>query len=67
MFPITETACVWALSAVPTETAIRFFVEQQLRTELPQANWAPFVDLRPFGSQGDVVQVPKIWSHGRPS
>ena len=57
--------CTVALSVLPTTEIIQFFVEQQLRTGLPEANWAKFVDPRPFGSQREVVQVPKLWNHSR--
>lgn len=53
-----------ALSAVPTDDVVQFFVEQQLRTGLPEANWARFADPRTSGSQKEVLQVPKLWSHG---
>ena len=59
--------CMGALSAVPRHNDIQFFVEQQLRTQLPQANWPPFVDPRPSGSRREVVQVPKIWTYSRSS
>lgn len=59
--------CMDALSSVPTENVIHFFVEQQLRTGLPEAGWAPFTDPRPTGSQKEIMQVPKLWSHGRSS
>ena len=63
-FPNYED-CTVALSVVPTDEIIQFFVEQQLRTGLPEANWAKFVDPRPFGSQREVMQVPKLWNHSK--
>lgn len=59
--------CAGALSAVPTDNVIQFFVEQQLRTEPPEANWPQFFDPRPIGLQKAIVQVPKWWSRGKPA
>lgn len=59
--------CMLALRAVPTDNVIQYFVEQQLRTGLPEANWATFVDPRPSGSKREVVQVPKLWNRRRSS
>ena len=59
--------CTRTLSAIPTDNVVQFFVEQQLRTALPGANWAPFVDPRPVGQQEPIVQVPKWWSYGKAS
>ena len=56
-----------ALSSVPRDSVIRFFVEQQLRTGLPEANWALFTDPRPTGSRKEIMQVPKLWNQGRSS
>lgn len=56
--------CANALSAVPTDNVIQFFVEQQLRNPSPGADWSMFVDPRPVGSQQEIVQLPKFWSQG---
>lgn len=61
------TDCMGALSAIPTDNVVQFFVEQQLRTGLPEVNWPAFVDPRPFGSRKEIVQMPKFWNHGRSS
>lgn len=53
-----------ALSAVPTDEVVQFFVEQQLRTGLPEANWVTFVDPRSPGTRREVVQLPKLWNYG---
>lgn len=57
-------SCMDALSSLPTEEHPRFFVEQQFRTTVPDADWAPFVDTRPGHTQKDIVQIPKWWSRG---
>ena len=57
--------CMQALSAVPTDKFVQFFVEQQLRTDFPGASWPQFVDPRPLGRQKKVVQVPKLWNYGK--
>lgn len=59
------TDCTGTLSAVPTDAVTQFFVEQQLRTGLPGANWYSFVDPRPVGLRKEVVQIPKWWSQGK--
>ena len=59
--------CTRALSAIPTDNVVQFFVEQQLRTALPGANWPSFRDPRPVGQQEPIVQVPKWWSYGKAS
>lgn len=59
--------CMGALSAVPTDEVVQFFVEQQLRTGLPEANWVTFVDPRSPGTRREVVQLPKLWNYGRSS
>ena len=56
--------CTRALSVLPLDHDVRFFVEQQLRTGLPAANWDSFVDPRPSGLQNEAVQVPKLWNEG---
>ena len=57
--------CVAALSNLQTGNGEkRLFVEQQLRTKQPQGNWQPIVDPRPVGAQQEIVQIPKLWSHG---
>lgn len=56
--------CASALAKIPRDATSRFFVEQQMRTELPVANWIPFVDTRRSRPQ-PVSQLPKWWSRGR--
>ena len=56
-----------ALSAMPRDQDTRFFVEQQLRTRLPEGDWPPFLDPRPVELREEVVQVPKFWSFSRSS
>lgn len=62
----TYADCHHALSSIPQDTAIHFFVEQQLRTAPPQADWEYFPDLRPLRYQLPHAQTPKWWSRGEP-
>lgn len=43
-------------------TPSNFFLEQQLRTSGPSADWLPFVHPRPAFAKELVVQLPKWWS-----
>lgn len=56
--------CVDALSRFPQDTAVRFFVEQQMRTAAPQAIWSQFRDPRIPLFQETVAQLPKFMSKG---
>ena len=57
-------SCMDALSSLRTEEIPRFFVEQQLRTTMPDGDWPPFVDHGPGRTQKDIVQIPKWWTRG---
>lgn len=46
---------------LPRDTAVRYFVEQQLRRQ-PGGNWLGFADPRLPAQQQTVVEVPKWWS-----
>lgn len=56
--------CAVALAKLPRDTTARYFVEQQMRTALPAANWIPFTDSRGQYLQ-PVSQLPKWWSRGK--
>ena len=58
-----DCATVWSFIA-SGDTHARLFVEQQLRTKPPQWDWPSIVDPRSPESRQDIVQVPKLWSHG---
>ena len=61
-----STECFNALSRFPMgDTAVRFFVEQQMRTAPPAATWDSFKDLRPPGHSQTIVQLPKWVSSGQ--
>jgi len=62
----TYADCHDAFSSIPQDTAVRFFVEQQLRTAPPQADWTYFPDPRPLEYQQTLAQTPKWWSRGEP-
>ena len=53
--------CEAALNALPRETILQYFVEQQLRRQ-PGSNWVAFADPRLPGQKQRVVEVPKWWS-----
>lgn len=55
--------CTAALDKLPRDTTVRFFVEQQMRTAPPAANWIELVDGRGPYSQ-PIAQLPKWWSRG---
>lgn len=56
--------CVRLISRLPNDKIIRFFVEQDLRTAPPQANWIGFADPRQSGYKQKIMQLPKWWSEG---
>lgn len=56
-------SCEIALSTLPRDPFVRFFVEQQLRPS-PGENWLAFGDPRRPEDQQKRVQVPKWWSAG---
>ena len=58
--------CFNSLSRFPIyDTAVRFFVEQQMRTAPPVAAWYSFKDSRPAGQMQNIVQLPKWVSFGQ--
>lgn len=59
----TQADCTVALASLPRDTAVHYFVEQQMRTAPPVANWIPFVDHGERDPQL-IVQLPKWWSRG---
>lgn len=59
----TQADCTAALASLPRDTAVHYFVEQQIRTAPPVANWIPFVDHGERDPQL-IVQLPKWWSRG---
>lgn len=60
-----STDCVLAMSQlVPQDKAVRYFVEEQLRTSLQSPVWAGFKDTRPEFAQQKIVQLPKWTSYG---
>ena len=54
--------CTAALDLLPRDTTIRYFVEQQMRTAKPVADWILFVD--PRRTKRPIAQLPKLWSSG---
>jgi len=60
----TYADCHGAVASIPQDRAVRFFVEQQLRTAPPQADWTYFSDPRPLEYQQTIAQTPKWWSRG---
>ncbi len=57
--------CSAALLNLPRDSADQWFVEQQLRTNIPTSDWRPFVDGRPPAARDSIVQLPKWWSHSQ--
>ena len=58
--------CTHALAALPqADEYYRYYVEPQLETAPPEADWRGWVDERPFRFQRKVIQVPKFWSYGK--
>ena len=55
--------CLAALSTLPSTVADQWFLEQQVRTELPTADWQHWVDSRPPALRQPLAQLPKWWSH----
>ena len=55
------SSCEAALVALPRDTIVQYFVEQQLRRQ-PGTNWVAFADPRLPGQKHKVVEVPKWWS-----
>ena len=61
-----STDCIGSLSNFPiNDNAIRFFVEQQLRTAPPQAVWNAFLDTRGPEQRQTIVQLPRRVSFGQ--
>lgn len=62
-----STQCIGIFARFPIQdTAVQYFVEQQLRTAPPQAVWNAFRDPRPPGEAQAIVQLPKRVSFGKP-
>ena len=59
--------CITALSQFPQDKAVRFFVEQQMRTKPPSAVWQAFQDSRLPQLQEPIIQLPKWMSYGQPN
>lgn len=58
--------CFSVLARFPIhDTAVRFFVEQQMRTAPPAATWDSFKDSRPPYHRQTIVQLPKWVSYGQ--
>ena len=58
--------CIGSLANFPiNDNAIRWFVEQQLRTAPPQAVWGSFQDPRSPGERQTIVQLPRRVSSGQ--
>ena len=59
--------CISTLASFPIhDTAVHYFVEQQLRTAPPAAVWDGFKDPRPPSEAQTIVQLPKWTSYGQP-
>lgn len=58
------TDCQKLLSRLPQDKEVHVFVDQQMRTAPPQADWTYIGDPRPREYQQTLVQLPKWWSHG---
>lgn len=60
--------CIGVLASFPIhDTAVRYFVEQQMRSAPPGATWDAFRDPRPPSGKQAIVQLPKWISYGQPS
>ena len=58
--------CIGVLARYPIhDTALHYFVEQQLRTAAPEAVWNIFKDPRPPSQAQAIVQLPKWVSSGQ--
>ncbi|KAL2046437.1 hypothetical protein N7G274_001884 [Stereocaulon virgatum] len=57
--------CYRAVDNLPkTDKFLRYFIEEQLATGPPQADWPGWRDLRPTTEQRKSIQVPKFWAFG---
>ena len=59
-----STDCIIALFQFPQDRTVRFFVEEQMRTQPPGASYDGFRDARPRTLREKVVQMPKWVSRG---
>ncbi len=60
-----STDCVLAMSQlISQDKAVRFFVEEQMRTSPQSPVWAGFQDTRPAFAQEKIIQLPKWTSYG---
>ena len=57
--------CSAALLYLPMDTTPQWFIEQQIRTALPDADWRPFASVPHPVSPVPLVQMPKLWSHSQ--
>ena len=58
--------CAHALAALPqADEYYRFYVEPQVETAPPKADWQGWIDERPLQYQRKVIQVPKFWNYGK--
>ena len=60
----TVSKCFSTIISIVTDSSVRFFVEQPLRTS-PQTDWLPFIDSRPASERVPIAQLPKWWSEGQ--
>ena len=61
----SQEDCTRALLTLPIDDeSLRYFIEQQLATFPPQADWPGWTDSRPKEEQTEAVQVPKFWGSG---
>lgn len=58
--------CANALSSLPRDEVVQYFVDQQLRPS-PGMNWRGFADPRLPDEKQEIVQVPAWWSSGEVS
>ena len=57
--------CYETLQSFPSADQLyRYFVEQELRPSVPEADWNEWIDPRPPNFRQKVEQVPKFWSSG---
>lgn len=60
-----STDCILAMSVmVPQDKAIRFFVEEQMRTSPQYPGWRGFKNTSPASAQEKIIQLPKWVSRG---
>ena len=58
--------CAHVLAALPqADDFYRYYVEPQLETAPPGADWQGWIDGRPLPFQRKLIQVPKLWSFGK--